>query len=543
MHPLHVESVAWVIERKDLLSASFYLGAVLAWISFTESARPRRHVLALGLFVAGLLSKSVVVTLPVALLIGLWWRHGKVSRTDLLRLAPFVVIAAAITLADLSFYRSREPLALGYSLLERALIAARALWFYAGKLLWPADLAMIYPLWEIRSGDPAAWAYVAAAVVLAALLWWGRGWIGRGPLAGALFFAVTLAPVLGFVDYGYMQFSFVADRFQYLAGLGVVAVLVGAAAQAVGRLPPHVRIGACGMAVVVVVALGGLTWRQAGVYRDDLTFFSHIVARNPEARSAHHNLSRALLDADRPGEALAASRIAVQQRPDHADAHYNLGLALVDLQRHEPAEAAFRRAVELDPRHMDARHSLANIQRTRKQFAEAVASYRVILDDAPRHALAHAGLGDALFHLGRHEQAIASLTRAVSLDPNLPEAGALHGIMGLASEQLGRSEAAAELYERAVRIDPHDSVALGRLALLRFGQQRYEEALDRFRTLVEIGRADAHTHANIGVTLYHLERPQEALRSFERSLALDPSLATAQNGLALVRSVLGQQEP
>ena len=263
-----------------------------------------------------------MVTLPVALLIWHWWQRGRVTAVDLLRLAPFAAVGVAITLADLSFYTSREPLELDYSPLERALIAARALWFYAGKLVWPTDLAVIYPLWEIDSGDLVAWAYLAGAAALAALLWIGRRRIGRGPLAGALFFAVTLAPVLGFVDYGYMQFSFVADRFQYLAGIGVLAVLIGAAAHGAAGLPEVYRTAAAGVvAVAVVLGLAVLTWRQAGVYRDEVTLFSRVVALNPEARDAHLNLGNALIEAGRNEEGLAASHIAVEQRPESADAH------------------------------------------------------------------------------------------------------------------------------------------------------------------------------------------------------------------------------
>ena len=202
VHPLHVESVAWIIERKDLLSALFYLSALLVWIRFVEVPRPQRYCLALGLFAAGLLSKSIVVTLPAALLLWHWWKQGRVTGTDCLRLAPFFVVGFGITAGDLAFYASREPLALGYSAVERTLIAARALWFYAGKLVWPSDLAVIYPLWEVHAGDPVGWAYVAAAAGLAGLLWCLRHRLGRGPLAGAAFFAVTLSPVLGFVDEG-----------------------------------------------------------------------------------------------------------------------------------------------------------------------------------------------------------------------------------------------------------------------------------------------------------------------------------------------------
>ena len=247
VHPLHVESVAWIIERKDLLSTLFYLTAVLTWMRFVETPGWGRYGLALALFTAGLLSKSVVVTLPAALLLWHWWQRNRVTVTDLLRLAPFFVVGLGITAADLAFYTSREPLDLGYSVIERGLIAARALWFYVGKLLWPTELAVIYPLWDIHVGDPLAWLYVVAAVAVATLLWVGRHRVGRGPLAGALFFAVTLSPVLGFVDYGYMQFSFVADRFQYLAGVGVLAVLIGGTVRGADKLPRGLKMGATGL--------------------------------------------------------------------------------------------------------------------------------------------------------------------------------------------------------------------------------------------------------------------------------------------------------
>ena len=140
VHPLHVESVAWVIERKDLLSGLFYFAAVLAWMRFVEQPRPQQYAWSLALYAAALLSKSIAITLPVALLIWHWWKQGRVTSTDLLRLVPFGVVGLIITIGDLLFYRSMETVSLGYSLTERMLIAARALWFYAGKLLWPSDL-------------------------------------------------------------------------------------------------------------------------------------------------------------------------------------------------------------------------------------------------------------------------------------------------------------------------------------------------------------------------------------------------------------------
>ena len=306
VHPLHVESVAWIIERKDLLSGLCYLAAFLAWLRFTDEPQAgrggRHYVLALALFAAGMLCKSIVVTLPAAFVIVSWWKRGRVTGSDLSRAAPFFVVGAAIAAADLSFYDVREPLSLGYTAVERLLIAAHALWFYAGKLLWPGGLAVIYPHWETGAGDPVAWGYVAAGVAVAAVLWFLRGRVGRGPLAGVLFFAVTLSPVLGFVEYGYMQFSFVADRHQYLAGMGLMAVLVGAAVRGAERLPAkRWRRSAAGAAAAVLAVLAVLTWRHAGIYRDEVTFFTHVVARNPEARAAQQNLGKALLNSGRPG--------------------------------------------------------------------------------------------------------------------------------------------------------------------------------------------------------------------------------------------------
>ena len=533
VHPVHVESVAWIIERKDVLSALFYLTAVLVWVRFVEEPRPGRYALALALFTAGLLSKSVVVTLPVALLIWHWWQHGRVTRIDLLRLAPFVAVAVAVTAGDLSFYTSREPLELGYTFAERALIASRALWFYAGNLLWPADLAVIYPLWEIDAGDLLAWTYLVAAAALAAGLWLARRRIGRGPLAGVLYFAVTLGPVLGFVDYGYMQFSFVADRFQYLAGIGVLAALIGGAAHGVGKLPAGWQRGALGVAAagVVVLVLGVLTWRQAGVYRDEVTLFSHVVAHNPQARDAHLNLGNALIEAGRYEEALSVSRIAVEQRPESADAYSNLGLAQMSLGQFDAAAESLRRVLELDPRHTSAQQNLAELDRKQGRHEQAVEAYRAVLARDRRYALAYAGMGDALFQLNRYREAIDSLQQALTLQPNLPMAGTLQVLMGRASRELGRLDAAEEHFRLAMAIDPQDATPLLDLAALHAAQQRHGAADDLLRRARDLRPDDPATLQNIAESLRKQGRHEESLAAYRDVLDVDPEYALAYAGM------------
>ena len=531
VHPLHVESVAWVIERKDMLSGLFYLTAALTWIGFVEAPRRGRYLLALGLFTAGLLSKSIVVTLPAALLIWHWWRAGRVTRSDLTRLAPFFAVALVVTAFDLSFYASREPLALGYSLADRVLIAARALWFYAGKLLWPTDLAVIYPLWDIDAADPLAWMYVLAAVALAAVLWLSRFRLGRGPLAGALFFAVTLSPVLGFVDYGYMQFSLVADRFQYLAGLGVLAVLLGAVVGGSGRLPAVQRAVAAGVLVAVLALLGTLTWRQAGIYRDGATFFSHVIALNPDARYAHLNLMAALADAGRYEEALAAGRIGVERRPDDADGHSNLGRVLVLLERFDEAETALRTALELASRHLNALQNLGEMLRKQGRHEEAIEAYRRALDVDGELVPGHAGLGMALFETGRYEDALAALEEALVLEPDAPFAGELSLFAGRAARELGRHAAAAAHLRRAATLDPDATEPLIDLSRVLLVQDRGDEAEELLRRARELQPDDPATAHEAAEALRNAGRHGEAMAAYREAMRIDPDFAPAHVGV------------
>ena len=564
VHPLHVESVAWVLERKDVLSALFYLAAFWTWDRFAEEpyakGRARRYVLTLALFVLGMLSKSIVVTLPAALLIRQWWKRGRIAGADLIRLVPFFAVGLAIAAADTSFYRSKEAISFDYSLIERVLIAAHALWFYVGKLLWPAGLAVIYPHWEVRVADPLAWGYVAAVVAAGAALWFLQHRIGRGPLAGALFFAITLAPVLSLMDFGYMQFSFVADRYQYLAGIGVIAVVVGSAAACflrwaapscsptvgspVDRLPAAAKWGAVGAVSVFLIVLGTLTWRQAGIYRDNVTFYTHILAHNPTARSAQYNLGNALITAQRPEEALAAFRIATAQQPDSVDAHSNTGRALMDLGRLDEAAERLRYALEMDPRHKVSLQNLALVRVRQHRPEEALDIYRRLLEIDPRHAGGHSGMGIALHYLGRTDEALQSVDRALALDPTYGEALVnrelmpqvkAHADAGLARMEQGQFDEAEQHLRYVLQIDPAYTTALQNLALLQLRRQQHDEALTLYRRLVEMNPDHAEAHSGLGVALYYLGRVEEALASLDRALSLDPTLEEARTNREAMR--------
>ena len=549
VHPLHVESVAWVIERKDVLSGLFYLSAALAWMRFVEQPRPRYYVGSLVLYAAALLSKSIVITLPVALLIWHWWQQGRVTSTDLLRLVPFCAIGLVITVGDLSFYASLTGAfdVIDYSLTERTLIAACALWFYAGKLLWPSELAVIYPRWDIRVTDPLAWGYLIAAVALVVVLWHFRHQLGRGPLAGALFFGFTLLPVLGFVDYGYMQFSFVADRFQYLAGIGVMAVVIGAAAYGGCRLPAFWQKGAQAVAAVVIVVLGLLTWRQVGIWSDDETHLRHIISHNPQAWDVHFSLGRVLFDQKRYDEAIAVCRVAIEQRPDHAKAHNITGAALHRLGRFEEAEIYLRRAIQINPQIQNTHAHLGAALSEQGRLEEAITAYRVAIEQRPDHFEVLFNLGALFNTLERFEEAEIYLRRAIQINPqdtdSHQELAKVLFQMGQDAQDNEQLEVATEYYMRALEIDPHYTKAIRRLAHLRSEQQRYDEALELFQRLIDINPSDAVVHGNMGVVLFYLGRSDEALQHFDQALSLDPTLENVRdNREAVLKAMEAAQD-
>ena len=512
VHPLHVESVAWVIDRKDLLSTLFYLTAFSAYTRFVAERAPRRYLLALFLFALGMMCKSIVVTLPVALSIWHWWQQGRVTGADVFRLIPFFAVGLFIAIADASFYRSNEVISFGYSFLERVLLAARVLWFYAGKLLWPTGLAVVYPHWEIGVADPLAWGYVAAAGAVVVSLYVFRNRIGRGPLAGALFFAVTLSPVLGFVDYGYMQFSFVADRYQYLAGIGVLLVVIGAAAYG---MQARQKI-ALAVAAVALCAMGVLTWRQSGIYRDKVTFWSHVSAHNPTAPIAP----------------------------------YNLGTALSGIGRLDEAEEHLRRALTLDPRHANALQNLGSVLVRMSRHDEAIETYRRLVEIDPRNAAAHSGLGIALYYLGRTDEALQSVDRALAIDPNFQEALTnrkgmpqvkAHADAGVALMARGELDDAEKHLHYVLKIDPKYAIALQNLALLQLKRQRYDEALEHYRRLLKMNPDNAAAHSGMGIALYHLGKVEDALASLDRALSLDPTLDDVRANRDVMRAEIGEE--
>lgn len=376
VHPVMVESVAWITERKNVLSTAFYLLSLLAWFRFAPpdderaARRWRFYFLALALFLGALLSKTVTCSLPVALLLIAWWKRGRIQWRDALPTLPFFALGAALGLTT-AWLEKHTVGASGadYSLtfFDRCVLAGRAVWFYAGKLAWPAELVFIYPRWRVDASQAWQWIFPAALWGGLAALYFLREKIGRGPLAAVLFFVATLFPALGFVDVFPFRYSFVADHFQYLASLGLITLFAALAA----RLATRGRAILPAVAGAILVWLGLLTWLQASVYFNLETLWRDTLDKNNEALIAHFNLANLLGTQGKLEEARAHYDEALRIDPRFFEALANRAGVLAHLHHREAALADLTRAEQL-AREAHQRSAVESIQRQKVALESAL---------------------------------------------------------------------------------------------------------------------------------------------------------------------------
>ena len=495
LHPVAVESVAWISEQKNTLSLVFYLLAALSYFDFEEGrdgsapASARRQVLGLPPYAAAsvffflaLFSKSVTATLPAALLVVIWWRRGRLSwRRDVLPLSPWFVASGAagfLTSWVENHFIGARGADFALNGLERCLLAGRVAWFYLGKMLWPADLIFIYPRWTVDAG--AAWQYLpplAWIALLGALVWRRQ----RGLLAGLLFFVGSLVPALGFVNVFPFVFSYVADHFQYLACLGLIAPAAAGWAW-IGEKHSRTLAQAAGAALLLV--LGVLTWRQTGMYQDLFTLYQTTLDRNPAAWMAENNLGTALVDAGRPAEAIPHFEQGLRLKANYAEGENNLGNALNLLGRSPEAIPHLERALRFQADYAEACNNLGDSLMNTNRPAEGIAQFQKAIRLNPAYALAHCNLGQALARNGRPEEAIPQFQAALRLQPDYPEAE-LYWANTLTL--LGRLDDAVTHYQRALALDANSAQAQMNLAFALAKLGRIPEATQHYNEAVRLG--------------------------------------------------------
>ena len=451
VHPVMVESVAWMSEQKNTLSAVFYLSAMLIYLRFDESRNKSHYMLALTVFILGLLTKTVTATLPAALLVIFWWQRGSISfRRDVLPLVPFFLLGGIAGLGTAWVERKligAEGADFELTLLQRSLLAGRVIWFYFGKLLWPHNLTFIYPRWTIEPDRAWQWIFSIAVIVLTCVLV-AIHRRSRAPLAAWLFFCGTLFPVLGFLNVYPFIYSFVADHFQYLASLGIIVFFAAMITLAIARLPVRYRAAANVASYVLIGVLAVLTWQQSHLYSDSALLYRTTIERNPECWLAELNLGTLISNAGKPDDAMPHFYRALEINPKCADAHSNIGIQLCT--KGEMAEGLkhLSEAVRLSPLSVPARLDLANALVLTDQFAEAVRQCEEAVRLAPNSSFAQFSLGIALTRAQRADEAIERFERAIQLQPDYARAS---DALARAYSRLGRSSDAIAAAKQGIQ--------------------------------------------------------------------------------------------
>ncbi len=462
VHPVMVESVAWVTERKNVLCGVFYFASALfylRWLNFgdeeSRASRPRAlYAWSLGWYLLALLSKTVACTLPAALLLIQWWKNdGRLKAKNFLPLAPFVIAGGA--LGWVTAWMERHHVGAsgsGFSLtfVDRILIAGRDLWFYAAKLLWPAKLTFMYPKWQPDPSAIAQWLFPVAAAGVVLGLWLARKKIGRGPITACLYFVITLSPALGFVDVFPFRYSYVADHFQYLACLGLLVP-----AGAILRRAPATLTGA------ILIMLAFLTWRQTAPYRNLETLWRDTISKNPESWMAHSNLAVTVLAQGNASEALSHLETANALRPHQFEIESTMGSVLLNLGRIDDALPYLERAAGVGAIDAPVHYNLATAYYKKERFTEALDELEKCLRFDPKYVAAYSERGAILLYQGRTDDALTNLQRAVALEPSYPPAR-----FNLANTllQLGKRREALEQLEQALAINPNNPEAQKNMA-------------------------------------------------------------------------------
>ncbi len=558
VHPVNVESVAWITERKNTLSMVFYLLSIF-WYLRSELAREvkqetggaspplfsgKYYWLALGAFALALLSKSAVVPLPVVLLGLVWWHTNRVSVKDIVRTVPFFVLAGAAAVASIWFQYHR---AIGASMVavrhdsfwSRLAGAGWAVWFYLWKACVPLNLSFVYPRWHVDGARLVS--YVPDVLLLAVFLvcWWQRQRGGKAVLFALGYFVLLLLPILGFINIYFMRYALVADHWQYFAIIGPVT-LGAAAITFLVKANGSGKIFAWperGIGVGLVVLFGVLTWEECRTYRDVETLWIKTLERNPNATLALNNLGNLRLQQGRLEEASAHFRKALQIQPDAPDVLSNMGAVLLRQGDLAAAAESFRKALALEPDSAQAHNNLGTALLQQGKADEAVTHFQAVAKIQPDQAAIEQNLGNALLRSGQTESALSHLQRAVTLQPGLADARL---DLGNALLGVGQTDAALVQLGQAAKLQPRLAAAHFSLGNAWFQHGDLVQALAEFQNATEIDPVFAGARNGLGNVFLRQGDPEKAQAQFQQALMLAPNLAEARFNLGGVLLAKGE---
>ncbi len=459
VHPLRVESVAWISERKDVLAVFFWLLTMLAYVAYARRPVVGRYLVVVALFALGLMAKATLVTLPVALLLlDVWplgrWSDRRSARRLLAEKVPLLFLSAAVSAATV-LAQHQGGAAQSVAMLplvprvENALVAYVT---YLGMAIWPTRLACFYPhpaIGAVAASSALPGAAIGAALALIGISMCVFGVARRRPYVavGWLWYLITLLPNIGLVQVGQQA---MADRFTHIPLLGIFVLVVWAVRDLVAERPGARRAVAVGTAVVLC-GYAAVTWFQVRTWRDSETLYRHALRVTVDNHLAHQNLGNAFLRKGKVAEAKLHLEAAVRIQPTIANAQNNLGAALLQEGDYRAATAHFAAALRIDPSLAGAHNNLGIALFDQGQFRAAADHFARAIEVQPDYAEAHNGLGNALLRQGRRREAAAAYAEALRLRPRYADPYSGLGVMFFEEGDLPQ---AAAHFERALEVDP-----------------------------------------------------------------------------------------
>jgi len=524
LHPLHLESVAWIAERKDVLSTLFLFLTLWAYLNYANRPAIGRYLLVVLLFCAGIMSKPMIVTFPfVALLLDVWPLR-RFSAKTLREKVPLFAISLAASIATYLVQQQGGSVA-SFDQIPIAFRIGNALVSYIAYLFqffWPANLAVFYPY----PAEISPWKQIAATLLLAGITAFTLRTFRRRPYLaiGWFWYLGTLIPVLGLIQAGLQSR---ADRYTYVPMIGISIMLAWGLADLCARWPrgkPALAV----LGVFACLAWSFLTWLNLGNWRDSVSLFRHAILVTSDNYVAYNNLGAALRRRGQTAEAMADFQEAVRIRPHYGDAQNNLGEALLVQGRTDEAAPHVLEALRGEPRSSEAHVNWATILNKRGQHDEAAAEYHAALLLQPDNAQAHCGLGVALMDLRRYEEALPQLTDAIDINPDYADA---HYNLGILFGALQRTDEAMAQFSATVRLQPDNPEAHFNLGTAFAAEDRVSQAIPEFQTAVRLNPDYVNARFNLGSALASVGRYDEAIREFSEVLRLKPDFNGARSSL------------
>ena len=507
LHPVQVESVAWISEMKNTESGLFYLLAILFFLRDIRVPNGTINY-ALTLVFAGLAmaSKSSTVILPVIFCLCAWWLEGRWNWRSVIKTAPIFLMSIAAGIVSMwtqQIQGASDALWLR-SLPERLAGAGDGVWFYLGKLLWPYPLLTLYPRWHFDLGDLFSYFPLLAVFGVLALLWCFRNSWARPWLFAFAYFVVALLPVLGLLNNYIFRYATVFDHFQYLASMGPLSLVGAGMIRFAERFLPE-KAGLQKVAATIALLVPAtLSWNQARVYESSMTLWEHTLAGNPNSAEAYNDLGILLEQNGETDKAITYYEKALDVDPNHPEAHYNLGLTYSRQGRVDEAIAEYQKAVDLYPDYPNAQNNLAIL----------------------------------LVQKGRLDDAISHCQKVVEYNPDDAQA---HATLAVILAQEGRTQEAQAQFQATLKVAPNDAEVHGNFGTFLSNQGRFDEAIVELQKSLKISPATAQVHNSLGYALMQKGQVDAAIEEFQQALSLQPDYANAQTNLTRAQSLATQK--